>query len=47
MRKLLIRFLDRVVVWMLRKMNEDTFSEKEAKRILRDIQKMIEENKVK
>lgn len=47
MRKLLIRFLDRVVAWMRRKMYEDTVSEKEAERILREIKKMVEENKVK
>lgn len=47
MRKLLIRFLDGVVAWMRRKMSEDTISEKEAERILREIKKMVEENKVK
>ena len=47
MRKLLIRLLEKVVAWGQRKMYEDTISEKESERILRDIQKMIEENKVK
>lgn len=47
MRKLLKRLLEKLVVWMQRKMSEDTISEKEAKRILRDIEKMMEENKVK
>lgn len=47
MRKLLIRFLEWLVAWMQRKMYEGTISEKESERILRDIQKMIEENKVK
>ena len=47
MRKLLKRFLERLVVWMQRKIDEDTISEKESKRILREIEKMMEENKVK
>lgn len=47
MRKLLKRLLEKVVAWGQRKMSEDTISEKESERILRDIQKMIEENKVK
>ena len=47
MRKLLKRLVERMVAWMQRKMYEDTISEKESERILRDIQKMIEENKVK
>ena len=47
MRKLLKRLLEKVVAWMQRKMYEDTISEKESERILRDIQKMIEENKIK
>lgn len=47
MRKLLKRFLERVVAWMQRKMSEDTISEKESERILREIEKMMEENKVK
>lgn len=47
MRKLLIRFLEKLVAWMQRKMNEDTISEKEAKRMLREIEKFVKENKVK
>ena len=47
MRKLLKRFLDKLVAWGQRKMSEDTISEKESKRILREIEKMLEENKVK
>lgn len=47
MRKLLERFLERLVVWGQRKMSEDTISEKESERILREIEKMMEENKVK
>lgn len=47
MRKLLKRFLEKLVAWAHRKMYEDTISEKEAKRILREIKKMVEENKVK
>lgn len=47
MRKLLTRFLERLVVWMQRKIDEDTISEKESKRILREFEKFVEENKVK
>jgi CRISPR/Cas system-associated endoribonuclease Cas2 len=47
MKKLLKRFLERLVAWMQRKVYEDTISEKESKRILREIEKMVEENKVK
>ena len=47
MRKLLKRLVEMMVAWMQRKMYEDTISEKEAKRILREIKKMVEENKVK
>lgn len=47
MRKLLKRLLEKLVAWMQRKMSEDTISEKEAKRMLREIKKMMEENKVK
>lgn len=47
MRKLLRRFLDRMVAWMQRKMYEDTISEKEAKRMLCEFEKFAEENKVK
>lgn len=47
MRKLLTRFVEKLVVWMQRKMSENTISEKEAKRMLREIEKIVEENKVK
>ena len=47
MRKLLERLLERLIAWGQRKMSEDTISEKESERILRDIEKMMEENKVK
>lgn len=47
MRKLLKKFLEKLVSWGQRKMSEDTISEKESKRILREIEKMVEENKVK
>lgn len=47
MRKLLKRFLEKLVAWGQRKMSEDTISEKESERIWREIEKMMEENKVK
>lgn len=49
MRKLLKRFLDWLVAWGQRKIDEDTISEEETvtERILRDIEKMMEDNKVK
>lgn len=47
MRKILKRFLDRMVAWMRRKVYEDTISEEEAERIWCEIKKMVEENKVK
>lgn len=47
MLKLLRSLLDKLVAWGQRKMYEDTISEKESERIWRDIEKMIEENKVK
>lgn len=47
MRKLLKRFLEKLVAWMQRKMSEDTISEKEATRMLREIEKILEENRVK
>ena len=47
MRKLLKRFLEKLVAWAHRKMYEDTISEKESERILREIEKLLEENKVK
>ena len=46
MRKLLKRLLEKLVAWGQRKMSEDTISEKEAKRMWREIEKMVEENKV-
>lgn len=47
MRNLLKRFVDRMVVWMQRKMDEDTISEKDAERMLREFEKFVEENRVK
>ena len=47
MRKLLRSLLEKLVAWMRRKMSEDTISDKEAERILREIEKLLEENKVK
>lgn len=47
MRKLLKRLVERMVAWARRKMYEDTISEKEAKRMLREFEKFVEENKVK
>lgn len=47
MRKLLKRFLEKLVAWWQRKIDEDTISEKEWQRILREVKKMAEENKVK
>lgn len=47
MRRLLRRFLEKLVAWGQRKMYEDTISEKEAKRMWRKIEKLLEENKVK
>ena len=47
MRKLLKRFLERMIAWMRRKVYDDTISEKEAERIWREIEKLLEENKVK
>lgn len=46
MKKLLKRLLERIVAWAQRKMSEDTISEKESERILREIEKMVEENRV-
>lgn len=40
MRKLLKRLLEKVVAWGQRKMYEDTISEKESERILREIEKI-------
>jgi hypothetical protein len=42
MRKLLKRFLDKMVAWMQRKMSEDTISEKESERMLREFEKLLE-----
>ena len=47
MRKLLKRLLEKLVAWAHRKMYEDTISEKESERIWREIEKLLEENKVK
>lgn len=47
MRKLLKRLVERMVAWMQRKMYEDTISEKESERIWREIEKLLEKNKVK
>jgi uncharacterized protein (DUF2384 family) len=41
------KFLEKLVAWMQRKMSEDTISEKESERIWREIEKLLEENKVK
>ena len=41
------KLLERLVAWGQRKMSEDTISQKESERIWRDIEKLIEENKVK
>lgn len=47
MRKLLRRLLEKLVAWGHRKMYEDTISEKESEKIWREIEKLLEENKVK
>ena len=47
MRKLLKRLLEWLVAWGQRKISEDTISEKESKRILSEIEKMLEDNRVK
>ena len=47
MRKLLKRLWKKLVAWMQRKLYEDTISEKESERIWREIEKFLEENKVK
>lgn len=47
MRKLLRRLVEKLGAWMQRKMYEDTISEKEAKKMLREFEKFVEENKVK
>lgn len=47
MRKLLKRFLDRLVAWGQRKIDEDTISEKEREKLWREFDKLLEQNKVK
>jgi hypothetical protein len=47
MRKLLTRLVEKLVAWMLRKMYEDTISEKESEKMWRKFNKFLEENKVK
>ena len=47
MRKLLKRFLEKLVTWMQRKMYEDTISEKESERIWSEIEKLLERNRIK
>jgi hypothetical protein len=47
MRKLLARLVEKLVAWGQRKMSEDTISEKEAERMLREFEKLLEDNKVK
>ena len=47
MKKLLKRLVEKLVAWARRKIDEDTISEKESERILREIEKLLEENKVK
>ena len=42
MRKLLKRFLDRLVAWGRRKIDEDTISEKESEKMWREIKKFME-----
>lgn len=47
MRKLLKRFLEKLVAWGQRKIDEDTISEKESEKMWRKIKKWLEENRVK
>lgn len=47
MRKLLKMFLEKLVTWAQRKMDEGTISEEESERIWREIDKLLEENRVK
>lgn len=47
MRKLLKMFLEKLVTWAQRKIDEDTISEKESEKMWREIKKLLEENKVK
>lgn len=41
------KLLKRLVAWMQRKMDEDTISEKESEKMWCEIEKILEENKVK
>jgi CRISPR/Cas system-associated endoribonuclease Cas2 len=41
------KLLKKLVAWMQRKMYEDTISEKKSERIWREIEKLLEKNKVK
>lgn len=47
MRKLLKRFLEKLVTWAQRKIDEDTISEKESEEMRREIKKWLEEYRVK
>ena len=47
MRRLLKKIVEKLVAWAQRKMSEDTISEKESERIWREIEKLLEEHKVK
>lgn len=41
------KLLKRLVAWVQRKIDEDTISEKESKRMWCEIEKILEENRVK
>lgn len=41
------KLLKKLVAWMQRKLSEGTISEKEAERMLREFEKLLEDNKVK
>jgi hypothetical protein len=45
--KVVKKVFEKLVVWMQRKMSEDTISEKESERMLHEFEKFVEENKVK
>lgn len=47
MRKLLKRFLEKLVAWGQRKIDEDTISEKESEEMRREIKKWLDEYRVK
>lgn len=47
MRKLLKRFLEKLVAWGRRSIDEDTISEKESEEMWREIKKWLEEYRVK